>query len=90
MRQTLLDIYPRSDHAHVASAIFGLHMPVWSLLIAVALIGACAAKLAVLGDDAHMRGVNPVTISAVRRAGRALGADVTALAVVNLGSVVAQ
>ena len=36
-RQTLLDIVPRPGHEYVGSAIFGIHMPVWSVLIAVAL-----------------------------------------------------
>src|SRR3981081_618616 len=36
-RQSLLDIYPRPGHAYVGSAVLGLHMPVWSVLIALAL-----------------------------------------------------
>src|SRR5579872_2739172 len=30
VRQTLLDLFPRPGHAYVGSAVFGLHMPVWS------------------------------------------------------------
>src|SRR5258708_4997693 len=37
-RQTLLDIYPRPGHAYIGSAIFGIHMPVWSVIIAVAIL----------------------------------------------------
>jgi len=36
-RQTLLDLFPRPGHEYIGSAIFGIHMPVWSVLIAVAL-----------------------------------------------------
>jgi disulfide bond formation protein DsbB len=31
VRQTLLDLFPRQGHAYVGSAVFGLHMPVWSV-----------------------------------------------------------
>jgi disulfide bond formation protein DsbB len=34
VRQTLLDLFPRPGHAYVGSAVFGIHMPVWSVLIA--------------------------------------------------------
>ncbi len=49
-RQTLLDVYPRPGHDYVGSAVFGLHMPVWSVIIAVAILIAFAVKLAVLGE----------------------------------------
>lgn len=49
-RQTLLDIYPRPGHEYIGSAIFGLHMPVWSILIAVGILLAFSVKLAVLGE----------------------------------------
>src|SRR4029450_7729850 len=34
VRQTLLDIYPWPGHEYVGSAVLGLHMPVWSIVIA--------------------------------------------------------
>ena len=49
VRQTLLDLFPRSGHAYVGSAVFGLHMPVWSVLIAVALLAGFAVRLALFG-----------------------------------------
>src|ERR1051325_597117 len=51
VRQTLLDIYPRPGHEYVGSAVLGLHMPVWSVVIAVALIGAFALKLCIIGTE---------------------------------------
>src|SRR4051812_39385343 len=51
VRQTLLDIYPRPGHEYVGSAVLGLHMPVWSILIALALITAFAAKLCLIGTE---------------------------------------
>ncbi|MFO1080735.1 MAG: disulfide bond formation protein B [Reyranellaceae bacterium] len=48
-RQTLLDIVPRPGHAYVGTAVLGLHMPVWSVVIAVALILGFAVRLAVFG-----------------------------------------
>ena len=47
VRQTLLDIYPRPGHDYVGSAVLGLHMPVWSVVIAVACIAAIALKLVI-------------------------------------------
>ncbi len=47
VRQSLLDIYPRPGHEYIGSAVFGLHMPVWSIIIALCLLIAFAAKLAV-------------------------------------------
>jgi disulfide bond formation protein DsbB len=48
-RQTLLDIVPRPGHAYVGEAVLGLHMPVWSVVIAVALLTGMAARLALFG-----------------------------------------
>lgn len=84
VRQTLLDIVPRPGHAYVGSAVLGLHMPVWSILIALALLLAFAAKMAVLGGDAGPRS------AALARPAHWLGGYVVAIAVVNLGSVVVQ
>jgi len=88
VRQTLLDIYPRPGHGYIGSAVFGIHMPVWSVLIATALLIAFALKLAVLGGDAKQAGTKP---------GGALGfvamlasLYVVALCVINLASVVVQ
>src|SRR5476649_200843 len=50
-RQTLLDIYPRPGHSYIGSAVLGLHMPVWSVIIAVAILVAFAIKLVVLGGE---------------------------------------
>jgi disulfide bond formation protein DsbB len=49
VRQTLLDIYPRPGHDYIGSAVFGLHLPVWSVIIAVALLAGLAARLALFG-----------------------------------------
>src|SRR5262245_17395210 len=55
VRQSLLDIYPRPGHEYIGSAIFGIHMPVWSIIIALCILIAFAAKLAVIGGDEHLR-----------------------------------
>src|ERR1700681_4316507 len=49
VRQTLLDLFPRPGHDYVGSAILGIHMPVWSILIAVALLLGFAIRLALFG-----------------------------------------
>ncbi|CAH0300892.1 disulfide bond formation protein B [Roseomonas sp. CECT 9278] len=85
VRQTLLDIAPRPGHAYVGSAVLGLHMPVWSVLIAVALLLAFAVKMAVLGGDVAPGAAPPLVWAA-----RLLGGYVLALCAVNLVSVVVQ
>jgi disulfide bond formation protein DsbB len=50
IRQTLLDIVPRPGHEYVGSAIFGIHMPVWSVFIAMALMLGFAVRLALFGS----------------------------------------
>jgi disulfide bond formation protein DsbB len=88
VRQTLLDIYPRPGHAYVGSAVLGLHMPVWSILIATALITAFALKLCVIGTEDGAR--PPERNSASGRLAMALSLYVIAIALVNFGSVVVQ
>jgi disulfide bond formation protein DsbB len=88
VRQTLLDIYPRPGHEYVGSAVLGLHMPVWSILIAVALITAFAAKLCVLGTEDGAR--PPDRTSLTGRIATLLSLYVIAIALVNFGSVVVQ
>ena len=48
-RQTLLDLFPRPGHAYIGGAVFGVHMPVWSVFIAVALLLGFAIRLAIFG-----------------------------------------
>lgn len=86
-RQTLLDIYPRPGHSYIGSAVFGLHMPVWSVVIAVATLLAFAIKLAVLGGE-HPRDRQPSP--ALGRVARLLSLYVIAICLINLGSVALQ
>lgn len=87
-RQTLLDIYPRPGHEYVGSAILGLHMPVWSILIALALITAVAVKLCVVGTEDGAR--PPERKSLVGRLAAVLSLYIIAIALINFGSVVVQ
>jgi disulfide bond formation protein DsbB len=88
VRQTLLDIYPRPGHEYVGSAVLGLHMPVWSILIAVALITAFAIKLCAIGTEDGSR--PPEKASPVGRLATVLSLYVIAIALINFGSVVVQ
>jgi disulfide bond formation protein DsbB len=90
VRQSLLDIYPRPGHEYIGSAVFGLHMPVWSIIIALCLLIAFAAKLAVLGGDQHLRDNDVKTFPMLDRAARLLSLYVIALCAINLVSVVLQ
>lgn len=90
VRQTLLDIYPRPGHEYIGSAIFGLHMPVWSIVIALAILLAYAIKLSVIGGDEHLREHDVSEFPRLRKAAFALAAYVTLICAVNLVSVVVQ
>ena len=86
-RQTLLDIYPRPGHGYIGNAVLGLHMPVWSVIIAVAVLLAFAIKLAVLdGEDLRDREPSP----ALGRLARLLCLYVVAICLINLASVILQ
>ena len=86
-RQTLLDIYPRPGHAYIGSAVFGLHMPVWSVIIAVAVLLAYAIKIAVLGGDGLRDDRKPRALSG---AAAVLSVYVIALCAINFVSVILQ
>jgi disulfide bond formation protein DsbB len=90
VRQSLLDIYPRPGHEYIGSAIFGIHMPVWSIIIAVALLTAYAIKLAILGGDEYLREVDVSEFPTIRRIADILSIYVIALCLINLVSVVLQ
>lgn len=90
VRQTLLDIYPRPGHAYIGSAVFGLHMPVWSILIAVAILTAYAVKLIVLGNDDHLAKSEIARMPLLSRAATILGLYVIALCAINLVAVFLQ
>ena len=90
VRQSLLDIYPRPGHEYIGSAIFGIHMPVWSIIIALTLLTAYAIKLAVLGGDEYLRAAAIEEFPMIRSLATILSLYVIALCVINLVSVVLQ
>ena len=87
VRQVLLDIYPRPGHSYIGSAVFGIHMPVWSVIIAVAILLAYTIKFAVLGSDDLRDDEKPELASS---AAAMLGYYVIALCAINFVSVVLQ
>jgi disulfide bond formation protein DsbB len=90
VRQSLLDIYPRPGHEYIGSAIFGIHMPVWSIIIALTLLTSYAIKLAILGDDEYLREADVSEFPAIRRIADILSIYVIAICLINLVSVVLQ
>jgi len=90
VRQTLLDIYPRPGHAYIGSAVFGLHMPVWSILIAVALLIAFAFQLIVWGGNSQMQHKSLTHQSLLRVLATALSLYVVAIGMINFVSVGVQ
>lgn len=89
-RQTLLDIYPRPGHEYVGSAIFGLHMPVWSIVIALVLLAAYAVKMAIVGGDEYLERVDPRSFPLVDTIAGFLSIYVIVILAINLVSVVLQ
>jgi disulfide bond formation protein DsbB len=87
VRQTLLDLFPRPGHAYVGSAVFGLHMSVWSVLIAVALLAGFAARLALFGAP---RSSAPNASAPAGRLTRYIALYVVLIGAINFGSVVVQ
>jgi disulfide bond formation protein DsbB len=87
VRQTLLDIVPRPGHAYIGSAVFGLHMAVWSILIAVALLLGLGVRLTLVGGP----GATPEPEgSTLRRLTYGLGLYVVVICAINVVSVLAQ
>jgi disulfide bond formation protein DsbB len=87
VRQTLLDIFPRPGHEYVGSAVFGVHMPVWSVFIAVALLLGFAVRFAVFGGS---RAAPWAESSPIRRVAQGLVIYVVLLCAVNFVSVILQ
>ena len=90
VRQSLLDIYPRPGHAYIGSPIFGVHMPVWSIVIALALLVAYAIKVTLVGSDAFMRTADIATFPTLKRIADAVSLYVIAILTINAVSVVVQ
>ncbi len=90
VRQTLLDIYPRPGHEYIGTAVLGLHMPVWSILIALAILTGYALKLTVLGDDDRLEHARIARFSMLSRVAQVLSLYVVVLCVINFASVIVQ
>lgn len=86
-RQTLLDIVPRPGHAYIGTAVFGLHMPVWSVVIGVCLLLALALRLTLFGAP---RPLPPAGQPPLARAMRLLEFYVVLICTLNFASVVLQ
>jgi disulfide bond formation protein DsbB len=87
VRQTLLDLFPRPGHEYVGSAIFGIHMPVWSVFIAVALLLGFAFRLTLFGGQRS----NPEASSApMHQLDQGLGIYVVFICAINFLSVIVQ
>ena len=86
VRQTLLDLFPRPGHAYVGSAVFGIHMPVWSVLIAVALLLGFASRLVLFGAPRAVLDRS----SPIGRLTGALAFYVLLICAINFASVIVQ
>ena len=87
VRQTLLDLFPRPGHAYIGQAVFGIHMPVWSVVIAVALLLGFAIRFALFGAP---RGAADAGGAPMHRCARGLELYVVLLCALNFVAVVLQ
>jgi disulfide bond formation protein DsbB len=87
VRQTLLDLFPRPGHAYVGSAVFGVHMEVWSVVIGVALLLALALRLTLFGGP---RSLPQAGTPPLGRAVRLIELYVVLICALNVASVVLQ
>ena len=90
VRQSLLDIYPRPGHEYIGSPVFGIHLPVWSIIIALVILIAYAIKMAIIGGDEYLSAASVDEFPALRTIADILSAYVVVICVVNLVSVVVQ
>lgn len=86
-RQTLLDLFPRPGHAYIGSAVFGVHMEVWSVVIGVSLLLALALRLTLFGAPRLLPQAGRPPLA---RAVRLLEFYVVLICIPNLASVVLQ
>ena len=86
-RQVLTDICPLPGRSYVGSAVFGLHMPVWSVVVALATIAAFTLHLAAMGDSGMPRHEPEPKLASI---GAVVGLYVLALCAINLVSAVLQ
>jgi len=89
-RQTLINIYPRPGHEYVGSAILGIHMPVWSVLIAVALLIAFALQLIIWGDRPALKQNATPHKSSIRLIVTIISIYIILISLINLVSVSIQ
>jgi disulfide bond formation protein DsbB len=87
VRQTLLDLFPRPGHEYVGSAIFGVHMPIWCVFIAIALLLGFAIRLALFGGP---RSAPEAEGAPMRRLTQGLVIYVVFICAINFFSVAVQ
>jgi disulfide bond formation protein DsbB len=90
VRQTLLDISPRPGHEYIGTAVLGLHMPVWSIIIAFALIAGDALAMLILGGGTAMERAKLAAHPRLARAGEWASRYLILICAINLVSVVLQ
>jgi disulfide bond formation protein DsbB len=90
VRQTLLDIYPRPGHSYIGSAILGIHMPVWSVIITVLFLFAYGFQLAFAGGEEDFALTSASYFPRLKRAGELASLYVIALLLVNVLAVAVQ
>jgi disulfide bond formation protein DsbB len=86
-RQTLLDLFPRPGHSYIGQAVLGMHMPVWVVFVAVALVLGFAIRFALFGAP---RAAPDTGGSLMRGCARGLEIYVVFICAINFLSVVLQ
>lgn len=89
-RQSLLDIYPRPGHEYVGSPVFGIHLPVWSVIIALIIIVAYALKLIAIGNIKNITEIKITAFPLMKRYADIVAVYVLLLCLINTVSVLLQ
>lgn len=90
IRQSVLDIVPRPLHHWIGSAIFGIHMPVWSIIIALFLLIVYAVKYTVMGDSDILHQTRLTCYPVLRVLSTLLILFLTLLLAINFVSIILQ
>ncbi len=90
IRQSLLDIVARPGHAWIGSAILGLHLPIWSIIISLTLLTIYALKLSILKHGDFLKLAHIENYPFLRKCAYFLTWYLILLCAINLVSVAIQ
>ena len=89
-RQSLLDIVVRPNHGWIGSAVLGLHMPIWSVVVSLLLLISYAINFSVLKYNDTFMAIKIEHYPRLKKIASALILYIILLCIVNLIAIVLQ